>query len=220
MYRMFLIAGGSEIEFPVLPEKLEIKSNGKNEKAVVLGIGEVLILRKKALREVSFESFFPARSAPYVTGGITTPITAVRAIQAARDGDEPVRFLISGTDLDVNVQMGVESFAYDERFGELGDIYFNIKLSEWKNYAAKKVVLPEPKVTEETPKATVEQPRAGTPPDPVPASYTVKSGDCLWNIAKKQYGDGSRWREIYNANKGVLGPNPNLIYPGQVITIP
>lgn len=217
MYRMFLIAGGAEIEFPVLPEKLEIKSNGKNEKAVVLGIGEVLILRKKALREVSFESFFPARSAPYVTGGITAPIAAVRAIQAARGGDEPARFLISGTDLDINVQMGVESFTYDERFGELGDIYFNIKLSEWKNYAAKKVVLPEP---EEPQTATVTEVRAGTPPDPVPASYTVKSGDCLWNIAKKEYGDGSRWREIYEANKGVLGTNPNLIYPGQVITIP
>lgn len=44
--------------------------------------------------------------------------------------------------------------------------------------------------------------------------------DCLWNIAKKFYGKGSDYTKIYNANKGTIGKNPNLIYPGQVFTIP
>ena len=39
----------------------------------------------------------------------------------------------------------------------------------------------------------------------------------MWNIAKKFYGNGSKYTVIYNANKGVIGGNPNLIYPGQVI---
>ena len=51
-------------------------------------------------------------------------------------------------------------------------------------------------------------------------TYTVKKGDCLWNIAKAFYGSGSQWRKIYDANRGVIGGNPNLIYPGQVFTIP
>ena len=50
--------------------------------------------------------------------------------------------------------------------------------------------------------------------------YTVKSGDCLWNIAKKYYGSGSQWVKIYNANKKVIGSNPNLIYPNQKFEIP
>lgn len=53
-----------------------------------------------------------------------------------------------------------------------------------------------------------------------PKTYTVKSGDCLWNIAKKFYGNGALYTKIYNANKSVIGGNPNLIYPGQVYTIP
>ena len=53
-----------------------------------------------------------------------------------------------------------------------------------------------------------------------PKTYTVKSGDCLWNIAKKYYGNGAQYTKIYNANRGVIGGNPNLIYPGQVLTIP
>lgn len=51
-------------------------------------------------------------------------------------------------------------------------------------------------------------------------SYTVKKGDCLWNIAKKFYGSGASWGKIYDANRSVIGGNPSLIYPGQVFTIP
>ena len=55
---------------------------------------------------------------------------------------------------------------------------------------------------------------------PQTTTYTVVKGDCLWNIAKKFYGSGSKYTIIYNANQGVIGGNPNLIYPGQVLTIP
>lgn len=48
----------------------------------------------------------------------------------------------------------------------------------------------------------------------------MKSGDCLWNIAKALYGNGADYTKIYNANKGTIGKNPNLIYPGQTFTIP
>ena len=51
-------------------------------------------------------------------------------------------------------------------------------------------------------------------------SYKVKSGDCLWNIAKKYTGNGARWTELYKLNKAKIGSNPNLIYPGQVFNIP
>jgi nucleoid-associated protein YgaU len=50
-------------------------------------------------------------------------------------------------------------------------------------------------------------------------SYTVQSGDTLWDIAKKFYGNGTDWTKIYDANKSVIGDNPDLIKPGQVLTI-
>lgn len=51
-------------------------------------------------------------------------------------------------------------------------------------------------------------------------TYTVKKGDNLWTLAKKFYGNGAQYTKIYEANRGVIGNNPNLIYPGQVFTIP
>ena len=50
-------------------------------------------------------------------------------------------------------------------------------------------------------------------------TYTVKSGDSLSKIAKAHYGEGSKWRRIYEANRDKI-TNPDLIYPGQEFTIP
>jgi len=50
-------------------------------------------------------------------------------------------------------------------------------------------------------------------------TYVVAAGDSLWRIAQKQYGDSTRWHEIYDMNKDVIGSNPNRIYAGQVLTI-
>ena len=215
-YGMTLIAGGREIDIPVLPEKLKVTSPGNNDTATVLVLGDILILRKKGLRTIAWDSFFPAHSAPYVTGRVRDPVEIVQAIQAARDGLDPVRFLITGTDLDINVRMGVETFDYEERAGELGDFYYSIKLYEWRDYSAKRITLPAQK---SEPAKAQEPTRAGQPASK-PKTYTVKSGDCLWNIAKALYGNGADYTKIYNANKGTIGKNPNLIYPGQTFTIP
>jgi LysM repeat protein len=52
--------------------------------------------------------------------------------------------------------------------------------------------------------------------------YVVKKGDCLWYIARNIdfYGNGFAWPKIWEANKSVIGKNPNLIYPKQKYSIP
>lgn len=49
--------------------------------------------------------------------------------------------------------------------------------------------------------------------------YVVKKGDCLWDIAEKQLGDGMRWSEIYEANKALIGDDPDLLYVGIAIQL-
>lgn len=48
----------------------------------------------------------------------------------------------------------------------------------------------------------------------------MQAGDTLSKIAEKFYGDGNRWREIYEANRNVIGGNPDQIQAGMVLTIP
>ncbi|PLX38327.1 MAG: peptidoglycan-binding protein LysM [Hyphomicrobiales bacterium] len=53
-----------------------------------------------------------------------------------------------------------------------------------------------------------------------PATFhTVEKGDTLWAVAKKAYGDGSKYNAIFEANRPMLS-DPDKIYPGQVLRIP
>ena len=54
----------------------------------------------------------------------------------------------------------------------------------------------------------------------VDRTYTVRPGDSLSKIAKALMGDAKKWRALYEANKDVVGSNPDLIHPGQVLKIP
>lgn len=51
-------------------------------------------------------------------------------------------------------------------------------------------------------------------------SYTVVSGDSLSKIAKNHYGDAAKWHQIYEANKAIIGTNPDRIEVGQELTLP
>jgi len=62
-------------------------------------------------------------------------------------------------------------------------------------------------------------PAATAPPyGPVGRTYTVQPGDTLSGIATTFGLDG--WQRLYEANAGVIGGDPNRIYPGQVLVVP
>jgi LysM repeat protein len=70
---------------------------------------------------------------------------------------------------------------------------------------------------EPLPPAEAPAPPPPPPPPPAPRTYTVVSGDTLWAISERFYGDGNKYQQIANAS-GIS--NPDLIHPGQVLTIP
>ena len=74
---------------------------------------------------------------------------------------------------------------------------------------------------EATARVTVNIPPPPPPPTPTCiAMYTVVSGDTLWGIAERFYGSGAAWPKIFDANRAVIGGDPNLIRVGQVLCIP
>ncbi|BCZ23619.1 LysM peptidoglycan-binding domain-containing protein [Mycobacterium senriense] len=70
---------------------------------------------------------------------------------------------------------------------------------------------------EEAPAEVAAEPAPEPEPEPAARTYTVASGDTLWAIAERFYGDGNRYQAIADAS-GIS--NPDLIQPGQVLTIP
>jgi nucleoid-associated protein YgaU len=51
-------------------------------------------------------------------------------------------------------------------------------------------------------------------------TYEVQSGDTLLSIAQAQYGDGTQWRRIYDANKDTIGSDPDKLKLGMSLKIP
>jgi nucleoid-associated protein YgaU len=51
-------------------------------------------------------------------------------------------------------------------------------------------------------------------------TYTVSEGDSLFNIARYELGKASRWVEIYDLNREVLGKDFNYLTPGMKLTLP
>lgn len=50
-------------------------------------------------------------------------------------------------------------------------------------------------------------------------TYTVVAGDSLSKIAKHFYGNAAAWKQIFEANRDKIS-NPDMIHPGQVLSIP
>jgi nucleoid-associated protein YgaU len=131
-----------------------------------------------------------------------------------RNSKKPVRITLTGG-MGISMYVTIEDFETSEVGGDPGTIQFKIKLKEYREVTMRQI-----KVNITTKKATISTAAARVDSSPAAQTYTVVKGDCLWNIAKKFYGSGAKYTVIYNANKSVIGSNPNLIYPGQVFTIP
>jgi len=66
------------------------------------------------------------------------------------------------------------------------------------------------------PAPTPQPPKPAPAPQPSGKTYTVQKGDNLSAIAAKF---STTWQALYNANKAVIGPDPNVIKPGQVLRV-
>ncbi len=202
-----------KIQFPVLPETFEVSFGNTNKTVDISGLGEIVILQDRAAIEVSWDSFFPATKFPGVqVDSLTPPKTLLKTICEWKSSDKPVHVILTGTD--VNFFAAIQSIQPSEEGGDPDSIYYKIKLKEYREVKVRQV-----QVNITTKVATVSSQATRTDNRVQEKTYTVKSGDCLWNIAKSLLGSGSRYTEIYNLNKDKI-KNPNLIYPGQVLRIP
>ena len=213
---------------PVTPEKLTISISNQNDTVNLINEGEINILKKAGLTDIEFECEIPQVKQPYAvytnSSGFRVATYFLDYFERLKTSGKPFQFIVcrkkpNGKSLfNTNIKVSMEDYKLTEDAGNGFDIKVKIRLKQWRDYGTKQVKVT---ITAEKPKAAPEPVRETTAPAPAASqTYTVVKGDCLWNIAKKFYGNGSKYTVIYNANKGVIGGNPNLIYPGQVLTIP
>ena len=93
--------------------------------------------------------------------------------------------------LNTNIKVSLEDYKITESAKNGFDLTVKINLKQWRDYGTKKVNI----VIAEKAEASVEPARetVNSPTPPAAQTYTVVKGDCLWNIAKRFYGSGSKY---------------------------
>lgn len=205
------------LQLPVNPlDDLTFTVSSNNKTYEIVGLGDVMTLGNRKLVEVEIESLFPDPAGGYgfmALPNARQPIEYVNYIQGKINARQPVRLILTGPKTDINMLCAISSFKHRQTAGEEGEYYYALSLKEYREPQIKRVVRQAAASATAAPvPQRTEEPQAS-------GSYTVRKGDCLYNIAKAQYGAGGDWRKIYEANKNIIS-NPNLIYPDQVLIIP
>lgn len=211
---------------PVAPQKLQLKIKGANKTYTLINDGEINVLKTPGLTDIEFDALLPNVKYPFAVykNGFTRSKTFLEVLKKYKQDKETFQFIVTRTLpngkmlFDTNMKVSLESYTIKEDAKNYGmDVMVTIKLKQYRDFATKTCNI---KFASSKPKIVPQPVRAAeNPPKPANQTYTVVRGDCLWNIAKKYYGNGSKYTVIYNANRDKI-KNPNLIYPGQVLTIP
>lgn len=202
-------AGGTELVLPVTPPAYEWRCSGRVESVRLDQLGEINLPAGQRMGEgVLNDVLLPARLYPFCAPGASAdPAGYLRTLEGWCRNGARLRWIVSGTS--VNVPVLIESITQGERDGT-NDVYISLSMKEWRRPEAPAV----PSASGGTGLAARDA-RSGAASA---RTYTVEKGDCLWSIAKKYYGDGAEYKKLAGANPFIT--NPNLIYPGQVLTIP
>lgn len=229
---MYLFYMG-EVQLPIAPSKLQIKVNGNNKTVTLINEGEVNLIKPTGLSDISFDVLLPNSRYPFASypEGFKNSEYYLGIIRELKDSDKPFQFIVSrvtssgGYLFDTNFKATIEDYTINEDADKYGsDVGVSIKLKQYKEYGTKRLTVTKEATSGGTggentkadskTTATVEKKRESE--KSTAKTHTIKSGETLWAICKKELDNGSRYKEIAALN-GI--ENPNLIYVGQVIKL-
>lgn len=168
--KIVLKIGDKKYTIPVNPEEIEVSYPTQDEIESVLGIGEVAIPVKPSLKEVTWESFFPADNDVWVTK-YRSPKKLAKAFQGAWKGRIKCRLVITRSNgVDTNMQCMISDFSIKDKGGEPEDLYYSITLREYREYGAQtmQIISPTPPADASSGVDVVGQQIVTISPDPAP----------------------------------------------------
>ncbi|MFP3153141.1 LysM peptidoglycan-binding domain-containing protein [Lachnospiraceae bacterium ZAX-1] len=202
----------SRLRMPMLPESISVSLGSSFYDYQIIDLGEVRIPSGQQLNAFSWSGTLPGsrrKKAPYVRKW-KEPKKVHAWLKNCMDKKRKLRLLATGTPINCNVY--IESYSCDFS-GGYGDYTYQISLIQAKDLKVRTIG--------EGKKNSTGSAKSDARPEPPPkTTYTVVKGDTLWGITQRLTGNGARYMELYEPNRGIIGPDPNLIYPGQVLVIP
>lgn len=224
MYQFFI----DNVMLPIAPASMDTNINNKNTTITLLNGEEINIIKSAGLSDVTFTALLPNKNYPfsvYQNGSFQNAQYYLDLFERLKLSQKPFLFFVIRTDdSGKTVYQGstsenkepyytLEDYNIKENAEEYGiDCGVEISLKQYRSYATAtgKIQFDQNGQT-----ATLT-PQRDTTSKQTAKSYTVQKGDTLWNICKKELGDGSKYQEIAKKNNIAT---PNDIQVGQVIQL-
>lgn len=204
--------------FPITPQRMNIKFKNRNRVVTLVNEGEFNILKESGLQEISFDACIPAVKYPFAQylGGIFLPVAYyITLIKNLKSSKKPFNFVVvrEGTvgllGYSHCMKVSLEDFQVKEDAGDGRDITISLTLKEYKSRnnvivsTVENNIISATKVRDTSSKVIAK-------------TYTVKAGDTLYNIAKKELGNGAKYIDLKTLNNLA---NVNSIKIGQVLRL-
>lgn len=225
------VSGSPIFYFPSLPERIKGSMSAKYQSFDIISKGAVKAPKGTEVSEISWdgEFFGPSKqNEPIIRKGhYQEPNKCIAQLKKWYEDGETLNLIV--TETWINMDVTLSNFS-PEVYGAYGNVEYSISFAEHKDL--KIFTTSELKIAAFV-KKTVPRNDGGQQQSSSKGSYTVKSGDNLWKIARQFYGgSGSDWKKIYDANRDVIestankyrkgkgSDNGHWIYPGEAFAIP
>lgn len=240
-YYMYL----EKILFPITPGKISIKINGKNQTITLINEGEVNLIKSPGLTEVEIEEILlPAlQEYPFANhqdeNGTTQSFHNAKyyldKLEVWKNKKKPIQWKLIRTNpagsavlWDSNMDVTIENYEIIEDAEQYGfDVCVKLSMKQYKYFGSKKLV-PRSKKNKAG-QIIVQIKHVRSKKKSAAKAYTVKKGDTLRSIAKKQLNNVNKWKNIFNLNKKVIQTaakkrgkpgNGHWIFPGTKLKLP
>ena len=217
---MHLIWRGEIIIIPELYEN--ITTNFDSEPIIhnIIGIGQVSAPSPRPLRviEITDSQFWQEWIRRHLFPP-WSPTQYVMKLKQIRESYEPVRLVIVSKHrpLCINMLCLINFSSWEVRHGEENDIHYALTMTE---HIPHEIKIFETITVNNQLAGQVVEPNRISEAAPVPMSYSPTIGDTLIKIAQKMGMPSSGWRELYDANKSIIGGNADLLSIGKSLVIP
>ena len=210
---------------PLPPQKIPIKYPGQNKSTTLINGEEINLVRPPGLAEITIDVVIPQMNYPSAVwdGSIDDAEDFLDHLRDLKESGDPFEFIVirdgpgRNDFFDTNIDVTLEDYKVSDDVKEGFDLVVSLTMKEYKSYGTKIMNFV---IVEDQPVPAADAPEPERAAEVPPAkTYTVQKGDCLTLIAKRQLGNGSRWREIYDLNRDKIS-NPNMIQIGWVLTLP
>lgn len=183
-----------KVLLPITPSKLDLQINNKNETVTLINEGEVNILKKPGLSDITFEILLPQVEYPFATykNGFKEAGYYLEKLEKLKLSDEGFQFIVTRTRadgsllFDTNIKVSLEDYKIEEDASEGFDIKIPINLKQYRDYGTKIIKIKTPSKPKEKPKVTTKKPRPSNPKKVGIGSNVIVNG----RLHRDSYGKG------------------------------